>query len=128
MVSCDVHTLAGKRKPDMDVQELIARYPEIPATLHQEPLLARLAQACGDLLRSARKPSPCSQQHEAANHYYLKLIGPLALVSYGLSSPEKVRVQLQELLDRQQADPQGFAASLLPGDTAPQEVRGPDCK
>ena len=112
----------------MEVQELIARFPEIPATLHGEPLLARLAEVCGELLRSARKPSPCSQQHEAANHYYLELIGPLALVSYGLSSPEKVRGQLQNLLDRQQADPQGFAASLLPVDTAPQEVRGPDCK
>jgi len=112
----------------MDVQELIARFPEIPTTLHGEPLLARLALACGDLLRSARKPSPCSEQHDAANHYYLKLIGPLAMLSYGLSSPEKVRGQLQDLLDRQQADPQGFAASLLPADTAPQEVRGPDCK
>lgn len=112
----------------MDVQELIARFPEIPAVLHGEPLLARLAQSCGDLLGSARKPSPCSQEHDAANHYYLKLIGPLALVSYGLSSPEKVRSQIQDLLDRQQADPQGFAASLLPADTAPQEVRGPDCK
>jgi hypothetical protein len=111
----------------MTVQELLTRFPEIPADLHREPLLARLAEACGELLARARKPSNCSPEHDAANHYYLKLIGPLSLYGYGLSSKEKVRSQLQELLDRQRADPEGFPASLVPAGSAEREVRGPGC-
>ena len=111
----------------MTVQELVARFPEIPQDLHREPLLARLAEACGPLLQVARKPSNCTTQYDAANQYYLKLIGPLAIYGYGLSTREKVLGQLQVLLDRQQADPAGFAASLLPANTARAEVRGPGC-
>jgi hypothetical protein len=109
------------------VQELVSRFPEIPADLHGEPHLARLAEVCGELLLVARKPTACSGQHEAANHYYLKLIGPLAIYGYGLSGRDKVLQQLQEILSRHEADPAGFAASLLPEDTAASEVRGPGC-
>jgi hypothetical protein len=35
---------------------------------------------------------------------------------YGLATKEKVLQQLQELLDRHAADPEGFAASLLPAE------------
>ena len=66
-------------------------------------------------------------EDDAANHYYLKLIGPVAIYDYGLSTREGVLAELQELLDRHQTDPGGFAASLLPKDTAEREVRGPDC-
>ena len=112
----------------MTVEELVARFPEIPGDLHREPLLAQLAEACGDLLAVARKPSNCSQEHEAANHYYLKLIGPLSIYAYGLSSLDRVRAQLRDLLDRRRADPEGFPSSLLPARTADQEVKGPGCQ
>jgi hypothetical protein len=111
----------------MIVQELIARFPEIPKDLHQEPLLAQFAEAFGDLLRVAQKPSACSNQYDARNHYYLKLIGPLSIYRYGLSTREKVLGQLQDLLDQQKADPAGFAGSLLPQDTVAKEVKGPGC-
>jgi len=111
----------------MTVHELVARFPEIPPDLRDEPLLAQFAETFDDLLRQAQDPSACSQQYSAANHYYLKLIGPLKIYMYGLSTREKVRQQLQELLERHAADPDGFAASLLPEDTAPQEVKGPGC-
>ena len=111
----------------MTVQELVARFPEIPADLHGEPLLAQLADACGELLDVARKPSNCSPGYEPANHYYLKLIGPLSIYGYGLSSVEKVRAQLQELLDRQRADPKGFPSSLVPAEIVDHEVKGPGC-
>jgi len=111
----------------MTVEELVARFPEIPADLRAEPLVAELAASCGDLLQEARRPSNCSQQHDAANHYYLKLVGPLSIYAYGLSTVEKVRRQLQELLDRRRTDPGGFAQSLVPPDTAEREVRGPGC-
>jgi hypothetical protein len=111
----------------MMLGELLARFPEIPRDLHDEPLLARLAETCGDLLQVARKPSACSRGHDAANHYYLKLVGPLSIYGYGLSSRDKVLGQIRDLVERREADPEGFAASLLPADTAPEEVRGPDC-
>lgn len=111
----------------MTVQEMVARFPQIPQGLHDEPLLARFAEAFQDLLVVARQPSPCSTQHEAANHYYLKLVGPLAIHGYGLSTREKVLGQVQELLDRQAANPEGFAGSLLPADLAEAETKGPGC-
>ncbi len=54
----------------MTVQELVARFPEIPQDLQEEPLLAQYAVAFGDQLRVARNPGACSAQHDAANHYY----------------------------------------------------------
>lgn len=111
----------------MTIQELTARFPEIPATLRGEPVLARFAETFAALLRQARSPSPCATRHDAANHYYLKLIGPLAIHGYGLSKREHVLEELEKLLRRHAADPAGFARSLLPEDVADSEVRGPGC-
>jgi hypothetical protein len=102
----------------MTVQELVHRFPEIPRDLHAEPILAQFAAAFGDLLQMAQNPNNCSTQYEAGHHYYLKLIGPLKIYMYGLSSREKVLQQLQALLERYQADPAGFTASLLPAGTS----------
>lgn len=111
----------------MTVQELINRFPEIPRDLHKEPLLAQFAETFDELLRVARDPSACSSEYEAGNHYYLKLIGPLKIYMYGLSTKEKVLGQIKELLDQHAANPAGFAASLLPQETAAKEVKGPGC-
>ena len=111
----------------MTVEQLTARFPEIPADLHDEPLLARFAESFGELLAVARNPGACSREHDAANHYYLKLVGPLSIYNYGLATRESVLRDLQELLDRHAADPQGFAASLLPDDTVERERPGPGC-
>jgi len=111
----------------MTLEELAARFPEIPGSLLAEPELTRLAATLGDLLRAARRPSPCATGHDAANHYYLKLIGPLAIHGYGLSAREKTLAQVRGLLDLHAADPTGFAARLVPPDAAAQELRGPGC-
>lgn len=111
----------------MTLQDLVARFPEIPQDLHGEPLLAQYAEVFGDQLRIARNPGACSAQYDAANHYYLKLVGPIRLYWYRLSTREKVLKQLQELLDQYRADPTGFVASLVPDGTAQGEVRGPGC-
>jgi hypothetical protein len=111
----------------MTARELIQRFPEIPAELHGEPVLATFADSLGPLLQQAAKPSPCSTQHDATNHYYLKLIGPMAILGYGLSTKEKVINQLQEFIDKQKTNPEDFPASLLPEATAPREVKGPGC-
>lgn len=111
----------------MTVQELIARFPEIPTDLHHEPVLAELADACGPLLAEARKPSACATEYDAANQYYLALITPIGIYGYGLSKREQLLQQLQALVDRQRADPAGFAASLLPNNTVAAEVKGAGC-
>jgi hypothetical protein len=101
----------------MTIQELMRRFPEIPRDLHDEPLLAQFAETFGDLLQVAQNPSNCAGQYEAHHHYYLKLIGPLKLYMYGLSNREKTLKQLQEFLERYQANPDGFVASLIPSGT-----------
>jgi hypothetical protein len=111
----------------MSVEELIGRFPEIPRSLHGEPLLARLANAADEPLRQARKPSACATAHDAPNHFYLKLIGPLAIHGYGLTSRDKVLGQIQDLVERSERDPTAFVRSLLPEDTAAREQRGPGC-
>ena len=111
----------------MTVQELIARFPEIPPDLHGEPILAQYAEVFREQLRVARNPGACSAQYDAANHYYLKLLGPIRLYWYKLSTKEKVLKQLQEMLDQHRADPAGFVANLIPTSTAATEVKGPGC-
>ena len=111
----------------MSIDELFARFPEIPVDLRDEPVLAKLAAACGELLAVAERPSNCSTGHDAGNHFYLKLIGPMAFYGYGLASRERVVEDLRELLAERDVDPEGFAASLLPADTVASQVKGPDC-
>jgi len=103
----------------MDVQELIEKFPEIPADLRGESILSRFAEVFGELLQVASNPSESSTRNNAGNHYYLKLIGPMSMYSYGLCTRARVLIQLRELLDRYEADPKGFAASLRAKD-APQ--------
>lgn len=111
----------------MNVEELVGLFPEIPVDLREEATLAAFAAECGDLLAKARKPSACSTGHDASNHYYLRLIGPLSIYGFGLSTREKLITQLEELIERHRTDPNGFAASLLPEGVVQQEIHGPGC-
>jgi hypothetical protein len=111
----------------MTVAELCARFPEIPHDLRAEPVLARFAGTLDDLLRRARCPSPCAREHDRENYYYLKLVGPLAIYGYGLAPRERTLEDLARLLERHAADPQGFAASLVPPEAAERETRAPGC-
>ena len=52
----------------MTVEDLVEKFPEIPQSLHEEPLLKRFSDVFGELLQVARKPSPCSTQHDPENH------------------------------------------------------------
>lgn len=97
----------------MTVQELIFRFPEIPEDLHDEPLMARFAEALGRFLQEAVNPGACTADFAPSQHYYLKLLGPIRLYMYGLSTKEKVLAKIQEQLDRYHADPDGFADELV---------------
>ena len=111
----------------MTVFELIKRFREIPPDLHDEPVLARFAETFGDILKLAHKPSACSTQYDAGNHYYMKLIAPMGIYGYRLCTRDDVLQQLQALLDHHDADPAAFAAGLLPSGAAASEVKGPGC-
>jgi hypothetical protein len=111
----------------MTFEELLARFPEVPPTLADEPTVVEYADRLDALLRRARPPSPCARVHDAANHFYLKLVGPLAIHGWGLASREQTVVEIGELLERHRADPAGFEAGLVGPDAGPREVRGPGC-
>ena len=89
----------------MTVNELYARFPEISPDLRDEPVIGRFADVFGDLLAVAHKPSNCSTGHDAGNHFYLALLGPISYYGYGLATRERVLADLTTLLDRQAADP-----------------------
>ena len=76
-------------------------------------------------MKCSRWPSNCSSGHDAGNHFYLKLIGPIGFYGYGLATRERVVEDLRALLAQRSADPEGFAASLLPADAVAAEVKGP---
>lgn len=99
----------------MDVAELFRRFPEIPVEVRDEPLLAEYARELAPLLRVAREPSPCARVHERDHRIYLELIGPLAILRWGLATKEETVGKLQALLARHRADPPAFAASFDAG-------------
>ena len=111
----------------MTVHELVARFPEVSPELGDEPALAEFAETFGELLAVAYKPGNCSTGYDPGNHFYLALVGPLSYYRYGLATRERVVADVRALLDRHAADPQGFAASLLPEDTVVTQVKGPSC-
>ena len=81
---------------------------------------ARFADALDPLLRVARCPSPCATDHDRANHYYLKLVGPLSIYGYGLATREATVAEIAALVERHAADPDGFARSLVPDGGPPE--------
>ncbi len=112
----------------MTIDELKSRFPEIPAELCDEPALAEFAEAFGAQLGVAEKPSACSVEQSAGNHYYMKLVNPIAIYAIGLAKREIVLKQIEDLVAGFRADPAGFAASLMPAGAPAQVVRGPGCE
>lgn len=111
----------------MTVYDLIKRFREIPPDLHSEPVLEKFSETFDAFLKVANKPSACSTQYDAGNHYYMKLIAPMGIYGYRLCTRADCLQQLQALIDQHDADPKGFAASLLPADAAAREVKGSGC-
>lgn len=110
----------------MTIQELLVRFPEIPADLHHEEILFRFADVFGGPLSIAQKPSACSTEYDAGNHYYMKLINPMGIYRLGLMKRELLLSQIAELIEKQEADP-NFAETLVPSGVAARELRGPGC-
>lgn len=111
----------------MNIQELVAKFPEIPEDLHDEQVLARFAEVFNAPLSIAQKPSACSTEHDAGNHYYMKLINPMGIYRLGLMKRQMLLSQIAGLIEKQQMDP-SFVETLVPPGAVVSEIRGPGCE
>src|SRR3989442_13873416 len=104
----------GSRAP-MTVDELLARFPEVPRDLRDEPILREYVEAFGPLLRAAQKPSPCVGSGGDAQHvFYTRLVNDLAIYGIGLAKRDRTLVRLRGTLDQYRAQPATFACTLVP--------------
>ncbi|MGH7268139.1 MAG: hypothetical protein ACREMB_25255 [Candidatus Rokuibacteriota bacterium] len=99
----------------MTVDELLARFPEIPADLREEPVLGDYVRAFGLLLRVAQKPTPCMRDTGDHQHvFYTRLVNDLAIYGIGLARRDRTLARLQALLDQYRRQPATFACTLVP--------------
>ena len=106
---------AGSIQPPMTVEEFFARFPEVPPSLRDEPLLTEYVKAFGQLLRVAQKPTPCMRDGGDLQHVlYVRLINDLAIYGIGLAKRDRTLAKLGATLDQYRAQPATFACSLVP--------------
>ena len=99
----------------MTVDELLARFPEVPRDLHDEPVLAQYVGAFGPLLRLAQKPSPCMRDGGDAPHvFYTRLVNDLAIYGVGLARRDRTLARLQATLDQYRKQPATYGCTLVP--------------
>ncbi len=103
------------RLAEMTVDEFLARFPEAPRDLRDEPALARYVDAFGPLLRVAQKPSPCVGTGGDMEHvFYTRLVNDLAIYGMGLARRDRTLARLQATLDQRATQPATFACTLVP--------------
>ena len=108
------------------VEELFARFPEVPRDLRDEPVLAEFVRAFGPQLALAQKPSPCMARAgggDAPHHFYTRLVNDLAIYGIGLARRERTLQRLETLLAEYRTQPATFACTLVPR-KAPNAPRG----
>ena len=108
---------AGARaaRAPMTVDEFLARFPEVPRDLREEPVVAQYVGAFGPLLRVAQKPSPCMGDGGDHPHvFYTKLVNDLAIYGIGLAKRDRTLARLLALLDQHDKQPATFACTLVP--------------
>ena len=101
----------------MTVDAFLARFPEVPSNLRDEPLIAEFVRAFGPQLAVAQKPSPCVARAgggDAEHHFYTRLVNDLAIYGIGLAKRERTLQRLERLLSDYRAQPATFACSLVP--------------
>ena len=99
----------------MSVDELLARFPEVPRDLREEPTLQEYTRVFGPLLRLAEKPTPCMGASTDAQHvFYLRLVNDLAIYGIGLAKRDRTLARLSALLEQHRKQPATFACTLVP--------------
>jgi hypothetical protein len=99
----------------MSVDELLARFPEVPRDLRDEPVLHEYTTAFGPQLRVAQKPTPCMRDGGDAPHvFYTRLVNDLAIYGIGLAKRDRTLTRLGALLEQYRKQPATFACTLVP--------------
>jgi len=111
----DLDAQTQSARTAMTVDEFLARFPEVPHDLKDEPVLATYVAAFGPLLRLAQKPSPCVGSGGDMEHvFYTRLLNDLAIYGIGLARRDRTLVRLQATLDQRATQPATFACTLVP--------------
>lgn len=100
----------------MSVDEFLARFPEVPRDLRDDPTLTEYVRALGSLLRLAMKPSPCVARDggDAPHVFYARLVNDLAIYGIGLATRERTVARLRKTLDEYRKQPATFGCTLVP--------------
>ena len=101
----------------LTIDAFLARFPEVPRELRDEPLLAEFVRAFGPQLEVAQKPSPCVARDgggDAEHFFYTRLVNDLAIYGIGLAKRERTLQRLEKLLVEYRAQPATFACTLVP--------------
>ncbi len=109
----------------MTVDGFLARFPEVPRDVRDEPVVAQFVRAFGAQLAVAQKPAPCVARAgggDAEHHFYTRLVNDLAIYGIGLARRERTLQRLERLLADYRAQPATFACTLVPrqGPNAPR--------
>lgn len=97
------------------IDEFLARFPEVPRDLANEPILAEYVNAFGPQLRIAQKPAACMRDGGDAQHvFYTRLVNDLAIYGIGLAKRDRTLARLQATLDEYRKQPATFACMLVP--------------
>ena len=103
-------------RAEITVDEFLARFPEVPRDLRDEPVLAEYVATFGPLLRLAQKPSPCVGSGGDMEHvFYTKLLSDLAIYGIGLARRDRTLARLRATLDQRRTQPATYACTLVPG-------------
>ena len=114
-LSRDLEDCARASRTPMTVDEFLARFPEAPRDLRDEPILTEYVKAFGPLLRVAQKPSPCmGTGGDAPQQFYTRLVNDLAIYSIGLAKRDRTLARLSATLAQYRQQPATFACTLVP--------------
>jgi len=114
-LSPDLEDRARFAPSPMTVEELLARFPEVPGDLRGEAVLEQYVSAFGPLLRVARKPTPCMRDGGDAEHvFYTRVVNDLGIYGIGLARRDRTHGRQTSLLDQYRRQPATFACTLVP--------------
>lgn len=114
-LSRDLEDSARAARTSMTVDEFLARFPEVPRDVRDEPVLAEYVKVLGGLLRVAQKPSACMRDGGDAQHvFYTRLVNDLAIYGVGLAKRDRTLSRLQATLEQYRKEPATFACTLVP--------------
>lgn len=114
-LSRDLDEQARAARATMTVAEFLARFPEVPSDLRDEPVLVEYVDAFGGLLRLAQKPTPCMRDGGDAQHaFYMRLVNDLAIYGMGLAKRDRTLSRLRAMLEEYRKQSATFACTLVP--------------